>query len=390
MHTLRFIAGLLLIGLTLLDGFETILLPRRINHRFRYSRLYYRTGWRLWRSCAGCLTVGKWREAMLSGFGPLSLLGLFVSWMLSLVVGFALLQWSLDAPLAGTDRPGEPSGFIACLYYSGTTCFTLGLGDLTPQENFSRALTVAEGGVGFGFLAIIIGYLPVLYQAFSRREVAISLFDARAGSPPTGGEFVLRLAQGPGMAADESTLREWERWSAELLESHISFPVLAFYRSQHSNQSWLATLATMLDACAILLTVLPPGQSHQVELTFAMARHAAVDIGLIFSTRPQPQRDRLPASSLTRLDEVLRGVGGSGERGPFHQRLAEIRAMYEPFLESLAERFLLTLPPVIPAERSADNWQRSAWMPRTPGIGSLPAGPIGSGNDDRADRDHFI
>src|SRR5258708_11148681 len=114
-------------------------------------------------------------------------------------------------------------------------------------------MSVAEAGIGFGFLAAVIGYLPVLYQAFSRREIVISLLDARAGSPPSAGELIRRLAAAHSMDSIRHLLVEWERWSAELLESHLSFPVLRFFRSQHDNQSWLGALTPILDTSAILI-----------------------------------------------------------------------------------------------------------------------------------------
>ena len=377
MHTLALIAGPLLVFVTLLDGFETILLPRRINRRFRYSRLYYRGGWRMWRRVAAGLPAGPWREAMLGVFGPLSMLGLFCSWVISLIIAFGMIHWAVS----GDALHGPGAGLPTDLYFSGTTFFTLGLGDVTPASGVSRALTVAEAGLGFGFLAVIIGYLPVLYQAFSRREVTISLLDARAGSPPGGGEALVRLARAGRSDAVDAMLREWEQWCAELLESHISFPVLAYYRSQHANQSWLAALTTMLDAAALVLTAPPPSGSHQAELTFAMARHAAVDLTLVFGVHPRPPVvDRLPSDAGRALRDRL---GPAGTRAPSEVdgRLAELRGMYEPFLEALADHFVLKLPPVVAPSAAADNWQRSAYMPRAPAIGSLPVGRSGT--------DHF-
>jgi Sigma-54 interaction domain len=131
---------------------------------------------------------------------------------------------------------------------------------------------VSEAGIGFGFLAGVIGYLPVLYQAFSRREVIISLLDARAGSPPSATELVRRHSQAQGLDALRQLLQDWEIWTAELLESHLSYPVLAYYRSQHSHQSWLAALTTMLDSSALVLAAVPGACQHQAQLTFAMAR----------------------------------------------------------------------------------------------------------------------
>src|SRR5262249_42592636 len=148
---------------------------------------------------------------------------------------FALLQWSIGSQLVSAQ--GTPTSFVLDLYMSGTTFFTLGLGDVTPTSPVSRLLTVVEAGMGFGFLAAIISYLPVLYQAFSRRELSISLMDARAGSPPTA-EMLVRRQGVADPQRLEQQLAEWERWAAELMESHLSYPTLAYYRSQHQNQSW--------------------------------------------------------------------------------------------------------------------------------------------------------
>jgi hypothetical protein len=381
MRTVLLIVGILLILITLVDGFEAILLPRRVNHRFRYSRLYYRNAWRAWRGIALALFRGKWREAMLGIFGPLSLLGLFGSWIFCLVIGFALIQWSLDA-LVSTAQPNLLDRHIVdYLYFSGTTYFTLGLGDVAPVSKIARAFTVIEVGLGFGFLAIIISYLPVLYQAFSKREAVISLLDARASSPPTAGEYIRRLRHEGVLDADDATLRQWEQWCGELLESHVSFPILGYYRSQHSNQSWVTALTMMLDACAILIVLLPNDESHQAQLTFAMGRHAAVDLGLVLGIKPvPPPSDRLDCLDAQKIHDLLDHVGKISEI-ECEGRLRELRGMYEPFMQGIANHFVLTLPLIVAADHVADNWQRSAFMPRTPGIGNLPPG--------KSEGDHF-
>jgi hypothetical protein len=382
MHTIIIIVGVTLIVATLLDAVETILLPRRINHRFRYSRLYYRTNWRIWRGIAMFLPAGRAREATLSVFGPLSLLGLFVSWVLSLIIGFTFLQWSVSTLRASNGIDSVPHSLETYFYYSGTTYFTLGLGDVIPAPGWSRALTVMECGLGFGFLAIIISYLPVLYQAFSKREVTISLMDARAGSPPTGGEFVLRVARDGRVDLVRASLGAWEQWCAELLESHISFPVLGYYRSQHANQSWLAALTAMLDGCSLLLSILPAAESHQAKLAFAMARHAAVDITLVFGIRPPAVGKRPSRGGDAGCMELLKQMGKPESDLPtIEAKFNELRGLYEPFLLALAHHFVLTLPPVMVEKSGDDNWQRSAWMSRTPGLNNLGAGRSGG--------DHF-
>ena len=136
----------------------------------------------------------------------------------------------------------------------------------------------------------------MLYQAFSRREVTINLFDARAGSPPTAGTLLARNARYGDLELLSQLLAEWERWAAEVLESHISFPVLSFYRSQHDNQSWVAALTAILDASALVVSGVPGAARTQAYLTFAMARHVAVDLCQAVPVPPvEPRRGPAPA-----------------------------------------------------------------------------------------------
>jgi hypothetical protein len=346
-------------------------LPRRATRKFRPARYYYRGFWYVWVHVADLFKRRGVRQHFLSMFGPLSLFGLFALWVMALVLSFALFHWSLGDPL-GSEKLAPSFG--TCAYLSGETFFTLGYGDFSPTGTVGRALSVMEAGMGFGFMAVIIGYLPVLYQAFSRREHTISLLDARAGSPPTAGELLGSLAKAGALSQIDNLLAEWESWSADLLESQLSFPVLAFYRSQHDNQSWLACLTAILDTCAILLANIVDTNRHQVQITFAMARHTAVDLSLIFRT---PQRDlphdRLPDECyrelMADLSESKLRVDTSEESVA---RLRELRAMYEPFIEALSDYFKFDLPAIALAEAPVDNWQRSPWQASSPGIGSLP------------------
>ncbi len=367
------LGSLALIFFVLLDGFEVMVLPRRVTRPYRWTRLFYRVTWTAWRAAGLRFPPGRRRETFLSVYGPLSLLVLFASWFCGLIVGLGLLHWSLGTALQNTNGPAD---LLTYLYLSGTTFFTLGYGDVTPAGTGGRVLAVVEAGLGFGFLAVVIGYLPALYQAFSRRESTISLLDARAGSPPSAGQFLLRLGTSGNLAAAGAILAEWERWAAELLESHLSFPVLTFYRSQHDNQSWLAALTTILDTCALLLAQVPSADLYQAQLTFAMARHVAVDLSLVFQTAPvAPDPDRLGAGQCARLRQALEASGLPLRAAACGDpRLAELRGLYEPFVNALAGRFLLTLPPFLPEKASVDNWQTSAWTRRSPGFGKLPAG----------------
>jgi len=363
-------ASLALIAWVLADAFLTMLLPRRIAHQFRFARLFYVYSWTPWATLARRMRPGKWRNSFLSFFGPLSILMLISAWAMVLIVGFALLQWSLGSSLRSS---GEELRFPVYLYFSGVTFFTLGFGDITPLDPLGRFLTVVETGIGFGFLAVVISYLPVLYQAFSHREVTISLLDARAGSPPTAAQLLIRLARRRNFAVLDRFLEEWERWAAELLESHVSFPVLSYYRSQHDNQSWLAALTAILDTSTLVIAGAKGVESFQAQLTFATARHTVVDLSQVYYIPPiEPDPDRLPPDQLRRLRAELAASGMELREGEaVDQKLAELRGMYEPFVSALARHFLLALPPVISDKTPVDNWQTSAWMRRTSGIGRL-------------------
>ncbi len=382
MTVMTAIAGLGLILGVLFEASETMLLPRRVTRALRLTRMFYLNSWGLWSAMAVRIASARRRATFLSYFGPLSLLVLFSLWALGLIVGFALLQWSLGTPLKGAE--GDQPGLGMYTYFSGVTFFTLGYGDVTPAGPFGRALAVLETGIGFGFLAVVIGYLPVLYQAFSHREATINLFDARAGSPPTAGTLLARNARYGDQDLLAQLLAEWERWAAEILESHISFPVLSFYRSQHDNQSWVAALTAILDASALVVASVPGAAKNQAYLTFAMARHVAVDLCQAVSAPPvEPPEDRLPPDRLLALRQLLRGAGLElADGGGAERRLAELRGMYEPFVHALALRFLMPLPAVMAEGEPVDNWQTSAWMRRTRGIGQLRAAQPGDDHTD--------
>ena len=355
-----FAAGVGLFLIVLWDAFESIILPRRVTRKFRLTRVFYKFTWTNWKFLTKLIPSRKRRETLLSFYGPLSLLVLVGVWAVGLVLGFGMMQYGAGSAvnIAG----GQP-GFATDIYLSGTTFFTLGLGDVVPKTGLARALVVMEAGFGFGFLAAVIGYLPFIYGSFSKREVNISLLDARAGTPPTAGELLRRHAYPGGSEALRLLFKDWELWAAELMESHLSYPVLAFFRSQHDNQSWIAALTAILDSCALVKVAVLDPCKRQAELTFAIARHAAVDLSQVFKMQPRGlPHDRLPAEDLTGIHDMLVQHGHKpGNIAEMGERLADLRKMYEPYLFVLAEYLGLSLPLWIPAAKGKDNWQTTAW-----------------------------
>jgi hypothetical protein len=317
------------------------------------------------------------REQLFSIYGPLSLLMLFVLWAAMLTASYGLIYCGLHSPFVDPTHPVTALARLrTCLYVSGTTLFTLGLGDVLPATHAARALVVLEAANGLGFIALVIGYLPVLYTAFSTREISVALLDARAGSPPAAGELLLRHNFSGGHDALTLLLADWERWCAAMLETHISYPILCYYRSQHDNQSWLSALTAILDTCALLITTVEGPSTRQAQLTFAIGRHTLVDLGHVFGQEKVEQRfrdappQRLPDAEFARLCSMLDVAGFSlCSQIDSRARLNAIRKLYEPHAAAMSRYLHLELPlwtpPAPDPKKKRDQWTTVAEL-RTP------------------------
>ena len=214
-HWVAVVCGLAILWVVLLDAFETVVLPRRVLRNFKLTAYFYRRTWITWRRIANKIKTPSRQQNFLGYFGPLSLILLLAFWAAGLIFGFALIQYGIGGH---EQLNGERLSFGKIIYHSGETFFTLGYGDIVPTSGAARALSVIEAGMGFAFLGVVIGYIPVVYSAFSRREIQISMLDARAGSPPSAAELLVRLAgrtEDPGM--NQSVLDEVLRdaWNGE-------------------------------------------------------------------------------------------------------------------------------------------------------------------------------
>ncbi len=337
------------------DAFEVMLLPRRIRRRLRFMRVYFNATWAMWSRVGLRLRDPAEREHMLALYGPLSMLVLFALWATALITCFGTIMWTLEPP------PGVGGGspLPEQLYMSGVTFFTLGYGDVVPHSGAAQFASVLEAGTGIGFIAVVIGYLPVLYQLFTRREAHVIQLDGRAGSPPNATTMLCRHAEGGGLDQLNELLREWEIWGSELLESHLSYPMLAYYRSQHDNQSWLAALACVIDTCAVVLVGVRSMPPLQARMTFTMARQVLVEMAQSFNIPPSrfDGGDRLPPERYASMEERLQEAGLDWEGGDeARATLTALRSTYEPLLDGLARHLLLAVPDWLPNERTADHW----------------------------------
>ena len=352
-------AGIFLIAYLFTDVFKFIILPRRVDSRVTLARTFLRGLSRIWIGAARRLKSKRQRENVLSYFGPLALILLFGLWAIGFILGFAFVGWSFGTQYLH----GLHSSFLTDLYTSGTTFFTLGFADITPSSPAERFLSVFEAAVGFGFLGLVISYLPLFYQSFADREILISMLDEWAGSPPSAGELLRRLGVDERLSDLEQFLRDWEEWAAELLERHLSYPILGAFRSQHENQSWVASLTMILDLCALIRVGVEGVSKRTGRLTYAIAMHAVGDLTQVYRLTPHsPSEDRLPPSDLVKLREILAEAHIQLRADPaVEDGLALLRAEYEPYVNALAEFLLMELPPWFAGPDARDNWETTAW-----------------------------
>ena len=375
MRIIALIAGLICIFGVLWDAFQTIILPRRATGVIRLTRCSTSRPGVPGPSSRDASAPHATAKPLSASTAHSRSSCLLILWAAVMMAGFGLIYFSIGVPFYDLrQRPG----ILSDLYVSGSTLFTLGPSDAGPLHPAARWLMVLESGTGFGFLAIIMGYFPVLYGAFSRREVSISLLDARAGSPPTAAELLRRHIH-PGAAEALSVLLiEWERWSAELLESHISFPLLCYFRSQHTSQSWLSALTSILDTSSLLIAGVQGHEARQAQLTFAMARHALVDLTQIFNLKPRPNAaERLPPRA---LQPALRAALPGRRQHVPRQRCRAAADRDAPPIRALGRGsqrpFLLPLPPWFPSESHRDNWLAVARLREDAESANPPAAPI--------------
>lgn len=360
MHTLVGVLGAVLVIAMIVEIFVSFLLPRRVKRDPRIVRSVFDYNWRPWRRVARMLPQQA-ADTMLGIYGPAGLVLNLVLWVLVLMLGYACLQWAAGSHLGAG---GHQVGFGQDFYFAAATMTASSPGVLAAHTTMARTVQVIDAVSGLAVVAIVIGYLPALYQAFSRRETTVSQLDARAGSPPSAGRLVIRSARHGGWPALIQYLSSWETWVAELMETHLAYPVLAYFRSQHINQNWLAAMCTILDASALTIVCAPSDDVDPARFTFAIARHAVVDLSYSFRVAPtDPSPERLTRQGLEELLVQLRenGITPVNDQPTVERRLQSLRSLYEPFIDALADRLDLAVPRWLAPESPTANWRTSEW-----------------------------
>ena len=331
----QLVGGLALLLVTLADAIGTLVAARGLTARWRPTRHFYWITWRLWRAVGRRL--GDRREGFLSAYAPLTLLTLLGMWLMGLLVGWALVYSATAASLEGD------SGFGSLLYYSGTCLFTLGFGDILARTTPLRLAALAEAGSGVATMALAISYLPVLYASYGRRESQLLTLDDPTGERIQPTSLIRIWAPGGDTERLYRFFGEWESWTADILESHVSYPMLALFRSQHRGQSWITALGVVLDAAALTCAVVPGAELREPYFMYRRGRRALQEI---LRRLPQTHQSHAPMERF-QFDIAYQRVQATGlaVRDPDEAwtRLTEYRLTYGTTLQALID-YLLAPP----------------------------------------------
>jgi len=326
------VAGAALVLLTLTDAIGTLVVARGLSSRWRPSRQFFWITWRAWRSVGRHL--GRRQEGFLSAYAPLTLLGLLAMWLIGLLVGWALVALAGEASLAGA------TGFASLIYYSGACLFTLGFGDITAQSTVLRMAALAEAGTGVATMALAISYLPALYASYGRRESHLLTLDDPTGERIQPTSLIRIWAPGGDTDRLYRFFGEWETWTADILESHVSYPMLALFRSQHKGQSWITALGVVLDAAAITCAIVPGAELREPYFMYRRGRRALHEIA---RRLPKMQHSESTVERYL-FDYGYERVRATGVpmRDPDEAwaRLVEYRSSYGPTLQALIDYLL--------------------------------------------------
>jgi hypothetical protein len=273
MELVLFVLGLVCLALIFWDVFETVVVPRPTPGRLRVSRRLLVPTWRAWRAVALRTTDGLSRDRLLGFFAPASVVILLFAWLLILVVGYGLILFALRDEL----RP-VPGDLGSALYFAGSSVLTLGYGDLVATGPLARVAVLTAAAAGLGVVALVITFLFSLFGSYQRREVLVVALQARAKAPPSAVTLLENYVRLDLVRELPVLFAEWERWSAEVLDSHVAYPLLGYFRSSHDNLSWISALGAVLDAACLLLTTVRGVPRGQAELMKRVGAHLVEDI----------------------------------------------------------------------------------------------------------------
>ncbi|HEY1653968.1 MAG TPA: potassium channel family protein [Candidatus Tumulicola sp.] len=342
LNILCIVAGTALIVLTLNDVFQSVIVPRAVDRRLRVSFFAWHYAWKLWPAMAWKIYPrdDERRENLLAAFAPGMLIGLLIIWGTLLVAGYGAIFWGLRGGLA----PSVHSLGVAT-YFAGTSLTTEGFGDVVGRSAGTRFTAIVAGATGLALFSIITAYLFALFGSFQTRETFVVMLGARTGTPPSGVDLLAIAGYSATTANLDLLLLESQRWTAQIMESHLAYPVLAYFRSSHDYQSWIGTLGTLLDAATLLITTIDGARNGEARIFYNLGRHATHDLSKHLAARSDA-----PSAGIERhefeaaCDRLAQAGYVLHERGAAWERFSAMRATYAPQINALAQFF--QIPPL--------------------------------------------
>lgn len=333
--------GALTIALALNDIFQSVVVPRAVGRQFRPSFVLWRAMWWMWPRLSWKIypSDGDGREDFLATFAPFTLIVMLVMWAALCCAGFGVLFWAMRSQLSG-----NVESFGQAMYFAGSSFFTIGFGDITGRTGLTRFLSILAGASGIGTVSITTAFLFAIFGSFQARETFVVTMGARSGSPPSG-VGMLAIAGYAGIADDmNDMLRAAETWTALVMESHLAYPVLAFFRSSHDYESWVGTLGTLLDASLLLMTTIDGG-TGQARILYTIALHATHDLSKYFRTGETNVEVGVDRSEFEMACDRLASAGYRlRDREESWARFADLRKTYAGQLNGMARFF--QIPPL--------------------------------------------
>ena len=329
MEAVAFALGAFLLALTYWDLFETVVVPRPTPGYFRIGRYLVRSSWRVVRA-VGNGRSGRSHERLLGLFAPAVTIALLAAWLLTLIVGYGLLLFALRDELQPV-----PTDLGTCLYFAATSVLTIGYGDVVAVEPAARLIITMAAISGLGVVALVVTFLFSLYGSYQRREVQVVVLQSAAGAPPSAVALLETYAMLGLVDRLPALFLDWERWAAEVLDTHVAYPLLGYFRSSHDNLSWISALGTVLDTASLVLTTIDGPPRGEAKLFKRVGTHLVEDIyNLGFSAGEQEHLDRSDfEAACDRLESVGYALRPRDEAWPAFEAA---RGTYALRLEALA------------------------------------------------------
>ena len=327
------VTGIALVMAILLDIFNGVIVPRPTVRGTWLSRGLTRPGWRAWRALGSRATDVNKRESVLGIFPPVALVGTLVAWVAAEVFGYGLVVHALRADFS------DPPTFLSSLYVAAATLFSVGQNAHVPIGHGARLLVPVVTGTGLGTMALVITFLFSLYTHFQRRETLVVTLDARAGAPPSGVTLLETHSRLQMLDRLPYLFHEWEHWSAEVLDSHLAYPILTYFRSSHDNESWISALGAMLDAATLVATAAEDLPHGPAKMMVQMGSHLVEDLAHQFGL----DGDEMVGVEREEFDDALERLSAAGIRvsdgAVAWERFSKLRVAYASRLNAMAQHW---------------------------------------------------